>query len=201
MTKSIFAFLTGFMMILVLTVSCVSKREASKQTDPVIGQSADTTRLQVSENVSISSASMQTDAVSGPTNRYPLQVVPPVIIYKTKANYNTQVPVGLSPDKKSLLSYPAVQDVYYQGALALPTLLLNGYLLDNRGIDTNSVFLKYTYETYSALTETPLPEEILKNILDYNPLEVLYSCNCGRDTALLNEMIRRNDFYYCVKLK
>jgi len=201
MAKSLFASITGLMMVLVLMVSCVPGREAPAQTGAVLGQSADTTRPLTTESVTVVSLPAQTDAVSGPTNRYPLQAMPPVIIYKTKSDYNRYVPVSLTPDKKTLLSYPAVQDVYYQGALAMPTQLLNGYLLDNRGIDTNSVFLNYTYETYSALTQTPLPEELLKNILADDPIEVLYSCNCGRDTALLNEMIRRNDFYYCVKMK
>lgn len=201
MIKSFFASLTGLLLILIFIVSCVPKREATKQNGAVLGQPADTTRYLVTEPGNVSSLPAQTDAVSDPTNRYPLHAMPPVIIYKTKANYNMHVPVSLSPDKKTLLSYPAVQDVYYQGALAIPTLLLNGYLLDNRGIDTNSVFLNYTYETYSALTQTPLPEELLKNIFADDPIETLYSCNCGRDTVLLNEMIRRNDFYYCVKMK
>lgn len=56
------------------------------------------------------------DAVSAPTNRYP-SAPAPVIIYKTAKDYSTYVPVSLSPDNKSIVSYPGVSDVYYQGVI------------------------------------------------------------------------------------
>lgn len=139
--------------------------------------------------------------VSGVSGGHPQQALPPVVIYKTRGNYNDFVPVNLAPNGNALLSYPGVHDVFYQGILAKPTPLESGFLLDNRGIDTNSVFLDYTYEVYSALPQTPLQEEIMQHIMIRDGIEALYSCRCARDTALLNEMIRRKDFHSCVKLR
>src|SRR5580693_4313855 len=67
---------------------------------------------------------------------------PSAVIYKTKGDYSKNVPVTLSDDKSKIVSYPAVQDIYYKGALAYPTPLAKGYWLDNRGINVNSAFLK-----------------------------------------------------------
>ncbi|MGE5317291.1 MAG: hypothetical protein ACM3ME_04790, partial [Chloroflexota bacterium] len=78
----------------------------------------------------------------------------PVIIYKTKLDYSLQVPVTLSSDKKTLVSFPAPSDIYYGGDLAYPVKLENGYLLDRRGIDVNTAFTKWTYYEYSRLPKT-----------------------------------------------
>ncbi|MDD4214166.1 MAG: hypothetical protein PHR81_05090, partial [Bacteroidales bacterium] len=48
---------------------------------------------------------------------------PLVIIYKTKNDYYEKVPVTLSADKESIVSYPDIMDVFYQGELAYPTHL------------------------------------------------------------------------------
>lgn len=140
------------------------------------------------------------DAVSAPTNRYPM-ALPPVIFYTTVKDYSHFVPVSLSPDKKQIVAYPDIRDVYYQGVLAYPTLLSGGYWLDNRGIDTTTAFLDYTYDAYSRLKQTPTTEELMNHILDNNPILTLYSCSCYRDTATLNDMIRRKDYIYCTKVK
>ena len=102
--------------------------------------------------------------------------VPHTIIYKTKKNYHLYVPITLSKDKKSILSYPAPKDIYYQGKLAYPTALKNAYLLDNRGINKNVAFLSYTYEQYSQLKEVPPMDTLWAKILDKDPLLEMYDC-------------------------
>ena len=126
---------------------------------------------------------------------------PPVIIYKTKKDYFYNVPVGLSVDKKSVISYPDKVDIYHGGILATPTLLANGYLLDNRGIDKNSAFTKYSYEKYSKLSSTPTAETMFSQIIDFEPFLEMYSCNCQRDTAKLNRMIREGLEGKCKKIE
>ena len=40
-----------------------------------------------------------------------VQAAPPVVIYKTAKDYSRHVPVGLSEDGQTIVSYPAVSDV------------------------------------------------------------------------------------------
>ncbi len=123
-----------------------------------------------------------------------IMVSPPVIIYQTRADYRMHVPVILSEDRKSLLSYPAPGDVYYQGELAYPLELENGYLLDRRGIGPGVAFLKYTYYEYSRLDKTPSQAELMNLILDSDPLTVMYHCGQRHEykdlVNELNELIR-----------
>lgn len=101
----------------------------------------------------------------------------PVIIYKTNGDFYNYVPIIMNDGKTEIVSYPDVKDVFYKGQLAYPTKLANNYLLDNRGISKNVVFLKYTYKEYSSLKETPDKEKLLKMILEKNPLTEIYSCD------------------------
>ncbi|MPL72219.1 hypothetical protein SDC9_18000 [bioreactor metagenome] len=101
---------------------------------------------------------------------------PQAIIYKTRGDYFLHVPVTLSEDRKSLLAYPAPQDVFSGGDLAYPVRLENGYLLDRRGISPSSAFIKLTYYEYSRLGKTPTAEEIMKMILDDDPFTIIYQC-------------------------
>jgi hypothetical protein len=126
---------------------------------------------------------------------------PPVIIYKTKKDYFNQVPIGLSEDKKSVVSYPDKVDVYHSGKLATPTLLANGYLLDNRGISVNSAFLKYTYEDYSQFISTPTADNLFLQIIDSDPFTEIHFCKCTRDTVELNRIIREGLSTNCKKIK
>lgn len=141
--------------------------------------SCNSSRKAARENVSVSGAIM---------------VSPPVIIYQTRADYRMHVPVILSEDRKSLLSYPAPGDVYYQGELAYPLELENGYLLDRRGIGPGVAFLKYTYYEYSRLDKTPSQAELMSLILDSDPLTVMYHCGQRHEykdlVNELNELIR-----------
>src|SRR5665647_1166899 len=83
-----------------------------------------------------------------------------VIIYKTTKDFSDLVPVIMDAGKTKIVSYPAPSDLFFQSQLSKPTALKNGYLLDNRGISENVVFLKYTYEVYSKLTQAPSLKEM-----------------------------------------
>lgn len=109
-----------------------------------------------------------------------------VLIYKTIADFTYNVPITMNAARTEILSYPAPSDLFYIGKLAIPTLLKNGYLLDNRGINENVVFLKYTYKYYSQLKEAPSLQEMMQNILEKYPLqELIY---CGQRVSSSNEI-------------
>ncbi len=122
-----------------------------------------------------------------------VRVTAPVIIYKTNADFYNNVPVMLNDAKTDIVSYPDIVDVFYNGRLAYPTRLEDGYLLDNRGVSKNTAFLKYTYEEYSKLAATPTKEELLKMIVNKNPLTELYNCKkiSKNNIQMLNEAIRK----------
>lgn len=130
---------------------------------------------------------------------------PNVIIYKTKGDYFMHVPVSLSDDKTALTSYPAPGDVYYNGDLAYPIRLEDGYLLDRRGISPNSAFLKWTYYEYSRLKKTPLTNDLMKMILDSDPFISIYDCGkANRFNNLeedLNLIIKTNKLSEFKRLK
>ena len=119
---------------------------------------------------------------------------PPILVYKTKKDYNNRVPVLLSDDKTQIVSYPDPKDLKAGSDFLLPTSLQNGYFLDNKGIGKNVAFLKYTYTEYSKLQTLPTLQELYNSILDKNPLTEL--CNCGNKNKFsdlkkqLNELIR-----------
>ena len=55
-----------------------------------------------------------------------------------------------------------------------PTLLENGFLLDNFGIGKNVVYTDYTFEEYAALEKVPELDEIMQHIIDKDPLVAYY---------------------------
>jgi hypothetical protein len=118
---------------------------------------------------------------------------PPVLVYKTKANYQNLVPVLLSDDKSQIISYPHPGDLKVENQFSYPGILRNGYLLDNRGINSNVAFLKLTYEEYSGRKEAPDLLELFQQIIDKDPLAEL--CDCGNKAAFsdiekqLNQLI------------
>lgn len=93
----------------------------------------------------------------------PARFMPKAVVYRTNGDYDDKVPVSLSPDGKSLVSYPAPGDV--SEALSTPVRLRDGWLLDRRGIGANTAFLKYSYKEYSALSQAPSPRELLDAII------------------------------------
>ena len=130
---------------------------------------------------------------------------PPCLIYKTRADYTKNVPVILSEDKSAIISYPDVKDVYFKGALAYPTRLNDGFLLDNRGIGLNVAFLKITYEEYSVMDKTLSASELMTLILDKDPLTELYQCGLRSQYAdpekEMNGLISSGKINSCKRLK
>jgi len=113
---------------------------------------------------------------------------PPLIIYKTNADYFYNVPVYLSEDKTRVTGYPGITV-----GTPYPTKLIRGYLLDNRGIGENSAFMDVTYEEYNNLENTPFSEELFDIILDDNPFSEMYDCgNIGKNVLELNTIISFN---------
>lgn len=96
------------------------------------------------------------------------------IVYKTKGDYAQYVPVTLTDDGSAIASYPDPADVYYQGKVARPTRLTDGYLLDNRGITPHSAFIRITYEEYAKLKAVPSLKELDKLIIDRAPFTEMY---------------------------
>lgn len=115
---------------------------------------------------------------------------PPSIIYKTKADYKEFVPVDLSEDKTRILSFPDINDMPYEKESAYITELEQGYLLDERGITQNTVFLNVTYEEYSQLKEIPSEEEIFEMVIDKDPFLEIY--DCGSKYSFENEIEELN---------
>jgi hypothetical protein len=130
---------------------------------------------------------------------------PDAIIYKTKSDYHRLVPVTLNEEKTEIVSFPAPKDLFFKGKPALPTILADGFLLDNRGINEHVAFLEISYEDYMKLEKTPKKDELMKMIIDDDPLTVMY--NCGKrntydnEVRELNTLIKENDFSKFTKLK
>lgn len=118
------------------------------------------------------------------------EAMKPAIVYKTTKDYSDYVPVTMNKLKTKIISYPDPLDIYYNGSLAKPTKLKNNYLLDNRGINENTVFLNYTYEAYARLEHVPSMQDMLHNILDKYPFEeIIY---CGERSEYSNEVEELN---------
>jgi hypothetical protein len=121
-----------------------------------------------------------------------------VLVYKTTKDYRNNVPVILSADKSEIVSYPHPNDLFLNGKLAVPDILKNDYLLDNRGINSNVAFLKYTYQEYSKLQVVPPLNLLYQNIIDKDPLTELW--DCGLKTAFsdmeqqLNTLIQQGSY-------
>ncbi len=115
---------------------------------------------------------------------------PGIIIYKTKADYFNNVPVSLSEDKSTLVSYPAPSGLKLNDSLLrYPVELKDNYLLDNKGIWLNVAFLSITYKDFAALQKSPTPDEIMKMIIDTDPLKEFYFDEDKLLDSLKNEQL------------
>lgn len=128
-----------------------------------------------------------------------------VFIYKTKNNYFENVPVILSENKNTIASYPHPSDLIIGDSLRLPTHLKNGFLLDNKGINVNTAFLKMTYSEYSKLVEVPSIKQMMEMIIDNDPFSEIYDCGFYTDykdiSQEINLKIESNSMSDFVKLK
>ena len=100
---------------------------------------------------------------------------PHLLVYKTKQSYEAAVPVFLSHDKKSIVSYPDPADLRVDGML--PTKLHKGYLLDNKGISVDVAYLNMTWSEYANRTDVLSLNEMWDMIADKDPL--VFLCDCG----------------------
>lgn len=101
----------------------------------------------------------------------------PLMVYRTAQDVHDKVPVGLSDDRRHIVSYPQPKDLMVDGKLLLPTKLAKGWWLDNKGIGLNTGFLRMGYAQYAALQEAPPLAEMEAMLLDVDPLVSL--CDCG----------------------
>lgn len=124
---------------------------------------------------------------------------PPTMVYKTKKDYNNLVPIILSEDKTTVISYPHPVDLASGDGYLLPTGLNNGYLLDNKGINKDVAFINMTYESYAKLKEAPSKDELLGMVVDKDPLAEL--CNCGNRSALTDAPSQLNTLIDSGKLR
>lgn len=97
------------------------------------------------------------------------KVLPTTIVYKTKKNWNDLVPIQLSADKLTVISYPSPGDIMVNGELREPSVLRDGFLLDNYGIGPNSVFIRIKYREYSRLKQAPSLDSLYSLVIDKEP--------------------------------
>lgn len=83
-------------------------------------------------------------------------------IYKTSGDFDNLVPITLSADGRSVVSFPAPSDLTGQST---PVKLTDGWLLDRRGVGRHTAFTRYTYAEYAALAQAPSPEALLKAVI------------------------------------
>lgn len=135
------------------------------------------------------------ETVVKPTVDNKAMALPPIVIYKTKADYSNLVPIQLNDDKTQVVSFPDPRDVYDRKR---PTQLNDGFWLDNFGIGKNVVYTDYTFEEYAALQSPPGPDTLMQHIYELNPLTAYYVSNNdysrtdGRSVEKLNEAIANN---------
>lgn len=172
--------LTGLKLFIMLLLSCLFLVSCTKKVIP---------------QGSSSSSKMKQSAIPSA----------PCIIYKTKTDYSRYVPVMLSEDKNKIVSYPDIRDIYYKGNLAYPTALNDGFLLDNRGIGPDVAFLNITYEAYRDLSKTPSIGELMKLILDKDPIQEMFQCGYRSQYSdpekELNNIISSGNLKNCKRLK
>lgn len=118
--------------------------------------------------------------------------LPMAVVYKTSGNYADNVPVTLNASRTALVSYPAPTDLT-EGST--PLQLADGYLLDRRGVNANSAFLRLTYADYRALSQAPSPQALMEMIIPGSEVTALVrlpftASEAAADTAACNRLIR-----------
>lgn len=166
-------FITAFLIF----ISCTQKQTTS-----------------MNEIQTIMPQAQPTGSISSVTGS-PITASPVVIIYKMKKDYSRQVPVLLDQSRSRIISYPAPSDLKRGNSLSLPTPLIHGYWLDNRGINAQVAFLSYTYEEYSRMTQAPSVSELFDAIIDKEPLLDIRECGKRSDyqdiVTELNQLITK----------
>lgn len=127
-------------------------------------------------------------------------------VYKTRKNFNDNIPVLLSEDKTKIISYPHPLDVTVENILVIPTKLKNGYLLDNKGISKNAAFISIKYDAFSKMKNAPSYDVLYSLIIDKDPITELYDCGnkiaFDDELSQLNHMIKNNSLgTICKRIK
>ena len=122
----------------------------------------------------------------------PSQVIPKATVYRMSGDYADYVPVTLTPDGHSLVSFPAPTDLS-QSSRPLP--LADGFYLDRRGVGTCTAFTRYTYAEYMALPAAPSPSELLASLIPGAVVTEVVRLpftlsQAEADTAAVNTLIR-----------
>ena len=122
----------------------------------------------------------------------PSAALPKAVVYKMNGDYAAYVPVTVSADGRSLISFPAPTDLVDGSE---PIAMASGYYLDRRGVNQNTRFTRWTYAEYRALRQTPSPAQILDNLIpdarvvDIHRLPITLN-QALRDTTKVNDMIK-----------
>lgn len=90
-----------------------------------------------------------------------VNTMPKATVFKIEGKYADHVAVTLGPDG-NLSYFPAPSDI---SAASVPVALGDGWYLNCQGIGANSVFTKWTFEEYKALSKVPSPDEIKAAII------------------------------------
>lgn len=120
----------------------------------------------------------------------------PVVVYKTRQDYSENVTIQLSGDGKVVTAYPGKLDAIKQR----PVELVDGYLLKRM---TGDAVISLTIEEYASSAKDYSPAELLNLVIDKDPyLEKYECCKCTKgDTAVINDLIRKNQLNNCESLK
>ena len=127
--------------------------------------------------------------------------MPHTLVYKAKKRYRNLVPVQLSDDKKTVVSYPGPADVKTgSGGYLLPVLLHNGYLLDRFGVGLNTAFIKLTYKQYAKLKSVDVAT-LFQHVKAADPFLYFYTCGKRRSyknlVSELNAKIKAGKLTTC----
>lgn len=122
------------------------------------------------------------------------RALPRAVIYKTNGDYGDNVPVTLNAAGTALVSFPSPSDIT---DLSTPLPLVDGYLLDRRGVSMNTRFTRYTYDRYRELAAPPPPATLIDSIIHGARVTVLHRLDITLqqalgDTAAVNDLIRRS---------
>lgn len=126
----------------------------------------------------------------------PCDATGPVVVYKTKNNYDNNLTIRLSKNGKEVTAYPGKSDAISQK----PVILANGYRLKRMVGDT---YLSLTIDEYANSDKEFTEKDFLALVIDNNPyLETYECCKCTEgDTAIINKLIRENRLRDCENLK
>lgn len=123
-----------------------------------------------------------------------VKAMPKATVYRTTKDYRDNVPVTMNEARTEIVSYPAPSDLRCGDGYATPLALRDGYWLDRRGVNANSVFLDYTYAQYASLATAPSTDELKRHIIDKQPFTEMFTLpittdEAVRDTARCNDII------------